>query len=92
MNELLDDEKPVKKKQSARDIELGVIKNTMSTEAGRAMLWRFVSKAGTFNNNFVADPYVHAQNAGARSHGLWLDRELREASLDFYLQMLKENS
>jgi len=45
INELLDDdEKPAKKKQTQREIELGVIRNVISTPQGRAMMWRFVAQ------------------------------------------------
>lgn len=93
MNELTDDDdSPRKKKQSQREIELGTIRNAMSTVQGRAMMWRFVAQASIFSNTFTPDPYVHAHNSGVRSQGLWLDRELREASEDFYYLMLRENS
>lgn len=91
-NELLDDDKPVKKKQTQREIELGVIRNVMSTVQGRAMMWRFVAQAGTFSSTFNPDPYAHAYQAGRREQGLWQSHELQEASEDFYHQMLRENS
>lgn len=90
-NELLDDE-PVKKKQSQREIDLGVIRNVMSTTQGRAMMWRFVAQACIFSSTFTPDPYAHAYQAGRREQGLWQSRELQEASEDFYYQMLRENS
>jgi len=91
-NDLLDDdEKPAKKKQTQREIELGVVRNVMSTVQGRAMMWRFVTQAGTFSSTFNPDPQVHAYQAGRREQGLLLDRELRDASDEFYYLMLREN-
>lgn len=74
-----------------RELELLVIRNIMQTEGGRAFMWRSLQNCCTFENVFSKDPSIHSFNAGLRSHGLWLDAELREADLRNYYLMLNEN-
>jgi hypothetical protein len=95
MNELTDDdnvEENTRKKLNVRELELYQITTTLKTPQGRAMIWRFLTQTGIFNNTFHPDPMLHACNAGKREHGLWLESELKAANLDYYLIMLKENS
>lgn len=76
---------------NARDLELFTISNIMKTENGRAFMFRCLQNCCTFESIYSKDAMQHAYNAGARSHGLWLDSELREAAGDYYLMMMKEN-
>lgn len=80
-----------KKQQSERELELLTIRNIMRTESGRAFMWRCLQNCCTFENIFSKEAAQHAYNAGLRSHGIWLDGELREAAADDYYKMLKEN-
>ena len=79
------------KLNNERELELLTIRNLMKTENGRSFMWRCLQNCGTFENMFNADQSIHAFNSGKRSHGLWLDDELREAAPDDYFRMLKEN-
>lgn len=80
-----------KKQQKSRELELLTIRNVMKSESGRAFMWRCLQNCCTFENIFSKDAVQHAHNAGLRSHGLWLDEELRDAATDDYYKMLKEN-
>lgn len=88
---MFDEEERTKKHNDARELELLAIRNTMKTENGRAFMWRCLQMCCTFESIFDKDSIQHAFNAGNRSHGLWLDAELREAATDDYFKMLKEN-
>ena len=74
-----------------RELELLTIRNIMKTENGRLFMWHCLQNCCTFENIFNKDTIQHSYNSGLRSHGLWLDQELREASTDDYYKMLKEN-
>jgi len=80
-----------KKQKKTRELELLAISNIMKTENGRFFMWRCLQNCCTFENVFSNDAVQHAHNAGLRSHGLWLDEELREAAPEDYYRMLKEN-
>jgi len=80
-----------KKQQKSRELELLTIRNIMKSENGRAFMWRCLQNCCTFENIFCKDAVQHAHNAGLRSHGLWLDEELRDAATEDYYKMLKEN-
>jgi len=75
-----------------RELEKLEIQRIMSTEGGRAFMFRILTQAGTYDTTFDSDPYIHARNSGRRENGLWLDNELREATHPNYLRMLKENT
>ncbi len=75
----------------ARELELLSIRNIMKTENGRAFMWRCLQNCCTFESIFDKESTQHNFNSGKRSHGLWLDEELREADEDNYYKMLKEN-
>lgn len=80
-----------KKQQKSRELELLTIRNIMKSENGRAFMWRCLQNCCTFETIFSKDTVQHSYNAGLRSHGLWLDDELREAATEDYYKMLKEN-
>lgn len=86
-----DDDKQVQSKNKSRELELLTIRNIMKTENGRSFMWRCLENCGTFSDIFCIDTLQHARNSGKRTHGLWLDSELREAAKDEYFLMLKEN-
>lgn len=80
-----------KKQRESRELELLTIRNIMNTENGRTFMYRCLQNCCTFESIFSTDVAQHAYNSGKRSHGLWLDEELREAAPDDYFKMLKEN-
>lgn len=75
----------------SRELELLSIRNIMKTENGRNFMWLSLQNCCTFESIFDTDTNQHAFNAGKRSHGLWLNAELKEAATDDYFKMLKEN-
>lgn len=80
-----------KKQRDSRELELYGISTIMKTENGRSFMWRCLQNCSTFESIFNTDTQLHAFNSGKRSHGLWLDEEIREAAPDDYFKMLKEN-
>ena len=76
----------------ARTIEELAIRDIMANEGCRAFMWRCLEMSGIFADNFDPDPYVHARNAGARSQGLWLQRELMSVTPGSYSKMLEESN
>jgi len=79
-----------KQDKSQRGLETLAIQAMMKNKDVRDFMWRMLEQAGTFTDNFSADPVQHAKNAGKRSLGLWVDSELREAE-GSYFEMLREN-
>ena len=76
--------------EEARELELLAMRAIMRTENGRAFMYTCLQNCGTYTGTFSADTHEHAFRAGARSHGLWLDAELRDAATDDYFRMLRE--
>ncbi len=75
----------------ARDLEKEQVKGIMGTREGRHFMWRLLEQSGTFADCFDVDPYIHANNAGRRSLGVWLDSEIRDAAPGSYETMIKEH-
>lgn len=86
-----DSEKHKKNQQNERDLELLTIRNIMRTENGRDFLWKCLQNCSTFRGVFDVEPRQHAYNEGKRSHGVWLDTQIKEAAPDEYILMLKEH-
>ena len=87
----MSDEKRAESYNKIRELELLSIRNIMKNENGRAFMYRCLQNCSTFESIFIKDTHLHAFNAGARGHGLWLESELKEAATDDYFKMLKEN-
>ena len=88
---MFDEEERAKEHNKSRELELLSIRNIMKTENGRDFMWRCLQNCCTFESIFNADSIQHSFNAGQRSHGLWLDAELKEAATDDYFKMLREH-
>ncbi len=86
-----EDDEVRKNQQNNRELELLTVRNLMKTENGRSFMWRCLQNCCTFESIFNTDAMLHSYNSGKRSHGLWLDVELREAAPEDYYKMLKEN-
>jgi len=86
-----DDDKRHKKQRQSRELQLLTIRNIMKTENGRSFMWRSLQNCCTFDNIFSDDAIKHSYMAGARSHGLWLESELKDAAPDEYIMMRKEH-
>jgi len=78
-------------KNIPRSEELHTIRTIMNTENGRNFMMRCLSHCGTYDSVFDKDPLKHAYNSGSRDHGVWLERELKEAASESFLIMLREN-
>jgi len=80
-----------KKGNSSRGLELLTIENIMKIENGRKFMLNLLHYCGVSETMFDKDPIQHAFNGGKRSVGLHLERELKEASLHYYLKMIEED-
>ncbi len=77
---------------SQRSEELHDIRDLMKTKNGRSFIFRCLQHCGTYVNVFDKDPFVHAHSSGMRAHGVWLEREVKEAADESFLIMLRENN
>lgn len=75
-----------------RELELHTIRTLMNTENGRSFMMRCLQHCGTYDSIFKKDPYEHAHLSGMREHGVWLEREIKEAANESFLTMLKESN
>ncbi len=80
-----------KKGNDSRGLELLTIENTMKTEEGRKFMMNLLHYCGVSETMFDKDPVQHAYNAGTRSVGVHLQRELKEVSPHYYLKMIEED-
>jgi hypothetical protein len=78
-------------KDDARTVEVAEIAAIMRTEGGRNFVLRLLEKTGYFGDTFDSDPIKHAYNAGRRSIGLNLVRELSDSANGEFKTMLKEH-
>jgi hypothetical protein len=74
-----------------RTIELMEYTNILSTTGGRNAMHRILKFTGLDDRTFDKDERLSALNDGKREAGLWLRDELKAASPDKYLIMLKEH-
>ena len=74
-----------------REEELHTIRDLMNTENGRSFVFRCLQHCGTYGSVFNKDPFLHAHSSGMRDHGVWLEREVKEAADESFLLMLREN-
>ena len=80
-----------KKGNDSRGLELLTIENILKTENGRKFMSNLLHYCGVSETMFDKDPVQHAYNAGKRSAGLHLERELKEASPHYYIKMIEED-
>ncbi|HEJ9609025.1 hypothetical protein JEP65_02205 [Proteus mirabilis] len=66
------------------------LKEVMSTEAGRAVIWRLISDSGVFRSSFSNDPYAMAFREGERNYGLKVFNKLHQVCPELYAQMANE--
>ena len=78
-------------KNNERELELHTIQQIMSTENGRLFIYRCLQYCGTYGSIFSNDSMKHAYNSGLRDAGIWIENEVKEATIDNYLKMIKEN-
>ncbi|MCK4710392.1 MAG: hypothetical protein KAU21_17385 [Gammaproteobacteria bacterium] len=83
-----DDEKPQGKVRNPSKL---AVQNIMRTADGRDWIWGYLQSCHVFDSIFDADPVKHGYNAGKRSAGLNLERDLKEHAPDDYMKMMKEN-
>lgn len=63
----------------------------MSTEAGRRVMHRLLTRAGIYRCSFNGQSNATIFNEGARNQGLMLLAEIQSAAPGSYLTMIKEN-
>lgn len=78
-------------REEERELEVEGVRVTLRTANGRAFMFRCLTECGMFEGQFNSDPLRMAHNTGLRSHGLWLDAELRAAAPELYWKMMREN-
>ena len=87
------DGKAVKKRktklQIQRENELEELKLVLSSPQGRAVLWRFLGKAGIYEEAFTGNSSTFYK-CGKQALGLWLLSEITEADTKGYIQMQQE--
>lgn len=74
-----------------RELELLTIRQLMSNENGRKFIWRCLQHTGLYGSVFNKDTNLHAFKSGLREHGIWLEREVKDAAPETFITMLKEN-
>lgn len=78
-------------KNHAREVELADLSAIMKTSGGRSVLARILQASGLFETTFVSGkPDETMKKSVRRDFGVWLERELKEASADYYHTLLKE--
>jgi len=74
-----------------RDQELLELKALMEQEQFRRFILRIMGETGLGSSGFDADPLEHARKAGRRQVGHWVADEVKEATKNGYLKMIKEH-
>lgn len=77
-----------------REKELADLRDVMSTNGGRRVMYRALIKAGIYTTSFNVEAVNSGSvyfNEGRRNHGLWLMAELEEAAPASFSEMIKEN-
>lgn len=75
----------------ARNIEIVEIMRILGTVDGRRYMMSILNGTGIDSSVFDKDTHQHAYNAGARSVGIRLRNDLKDAAPELYLRMLKEH-
>jgi L-ascorbate metabolism protein UlaG (beta-lactamase superfamily) len=78
------------KMQHRRDLELDQLRAVLSTETGRAVLWRVLEHGGLLKTSFAVDPHVTAFQEGRREQAIWLLGEIEAADVRAYQKMHAE--
>lgn len=93
-----DEAETARAKQAAKDAKLleaqraEVLRQLMSTTAGRRWLHDLLAVCGVGRTPYTTDPYDTAFNCGQQNIGLRLLAESMSAAPGSYLEMMKENS
>jgi len=74
-----------------KDIELVELAEVMATRQGRNTLSRLMTSAGVDVDNYCRDAFDHAYHAGERAFALKLRDNMKLASPDMYLRLVKES-
>lgn len=74
-----------------RDRQVAELRHMLSTEGGRAFMWRLLSECGLYASSYVGElPLAMARNEGKRHIGLWLLGELTAVDPLVYAKMQRE--
>jgi len=89
-----DDDQPnpeqVKLQQIRAEREADDIRQVMSTEQGRRIVWAVLEQGKVFGSTFAVDPAVTAFNEGQRNIALALFMRVMSACPEQYLKMAAE--
>lgn len=96
MTDAWDEDQPtaeqVKLQQIRSEREADDIRQVMSTEQGRRVVWSLLEQGKVFGTTFAVDPAVTAFNEGQRNLALALFSRVMAACPDQYLKMADEAS
>ncbi|EPV6100127.1 hypothetical protein ACV8AU_001135 [Escherichia coli] len=94
MTDVWDDEQPsaeqVKLQQIRAERDADDIRQVMSTESGRRVIWSVLEQGKVFAATFSVDPCVTAFNEGQRNLALVLFSRVMTACPEQYLKMADE--
>ena len=80
-----------KSNKNRRALELMDLRDMMSSPGGRRAVHGLLDRAGIYRPSFDPNnPYVTSYNEGSRDVGVWLHKELKEASESLYIKMIEE--
>ncbi len=94
MTDTWDDDQPnpeqVKRQQIREERDADDIRQVMSTEQGRSVVWSVLEQGKVFASTFAVDPAVTAFNEGQRNIALALFMRVMSACPEQYLKMAAE--
>lgn len=79
-----------KKAKLHRDQELDDLRKTLSTDSGRRLVWRLLTRAKVFESVWEQSAKIH-YNAGQQDFGHFIMGEVVEAGPEFLLRMMQES-
>jgi hypothetical protein len=80
-----------KASKSKEDVALEGLRMALSTEPGRAWLYRALTWTSVGHNPFNRDPIMMAFSCGEHNIGQQMMSDMQTVSFELYMLMLKEN-
>ncbi|WP_337038626.1 MULTISPECIES: Bbp19 family protein [Pseudescherichia] len=94
MTDTWDDDQPnpeqVKRQQIREERDADDIRQVMSTEQGRRVVWSVLEQGKVFGSTFAVDPAITAFNEGQRNIALALFMRVMSVCPEQYLKMAAE--
>lgn len=72
------------------DLQKMELEKLMEQKPFRGFITRLLDESGVGSSGFDDNSGVHAKNAGRRQMGHWVETQLKEATPNGYLLMIKE--